>query len=140
MCSAIVIYGYNHCHFIVILLSFYCVLGHYCETTGLTDTTDPCSAGYYCIRSSSTPTPTDGGTGDICTAGHYCPLGTSDPIPCPEGTYSSGTGMLISLHTNMVFALFSLIEDRENIFYLHLLYFYSSLLKMNVISIPKIHD
>ena len=37
-----------------------CYPGKYCETTGLSNVTGDCSAGYYCFLGANTSTPTDG--------------------------------------------------------------------------------
>ena len=66
---------------------------YYCNGTGLTAPSGPCSPGYYCSASATTQVPNDGGvTGDPCTIGHYCPEGTAVPVPCAHGTYMNETG------------------------------------------------
>ena len=81
-----------------------CSQGEYCGTSGLTEPTGNCSAGYYCHHNNSIPTPETGvelvsfqyfsGSrgGDVCPAGYFCPPGTHDPQACPGGTYNTEVG------------------------------------------------
>ena len=73
----------------------YCVPGSYCGTTGLTEATGPCAAGYYCQRGATSPAPSSADmfpSNGPCATGHYCPEGTVAPIPCPIGTFLDSTG------------------------------------------------
>lgn len=88
-----------------------CTAGKYCSTTGLTQPTGTCSAGYFCGGGASSATPYDSGAhsvtyvgetcasiingtlNDICPPGHYCPIGSVAPIQCPPGTNSSSLGL-----------------------------------------------
>lgn len=64
-----------------------CKPGSYCETTGLSDVTGQCDAGYYCTSGSNTKTPpnTSETKFNICRAGNYCPTGSPYQIPCDPG-------------------------------------------------------
>ena len=68
-----------------------CDPGFYCQTSGLSNVTGECFAGYYCVEGSDSPTPTND-TGFICPIGNYCPQGSHAPIPCPNATYMNHTG------------------------------------------------
>ena len=68
-----------------------CPGGYYCNGTGLTEPSGPCSARYYCVANATEPMPNDGLTGAPCTRTHYCPEGTADPLPCEDGTYMTNT-------------------------------------------------
>eukprot|EP00466_Bigelowiella_natans_P015235 jgi/Bigna1/85198/estExt_fgenesh1_pg.C_20409 len=72
-----------------------CERGSYCGSTGLTEPTGVCEAGYYCNRGASTPTPPGDDTGGLCPQGHYCLKNTSDPTPCPAGSYANRTGHVV---------------------------------------------
>lgn len=64
-------------------------LGHFCKTSGLSNVTGPCDAGYYCLAGAKISNPHDNITGNVCPRGHYCPIGTSNPIKCPAGKFSN---------------------------------------------------
>ena len=61
-------------------------------TTGLTEPTGNCTAGYYCSLGAVFANPMAQAYGDVCPGGYYCPEGTGDPLPCPAGTYLPDTG------------------------------------------------
>ena len=69
----------------------YCILtGYYCGSTGLTQPSGPCTAGYYCTGGAVVANPlTSGGT--VCPQGYYCPQGTAEPEPCPRGRFNPST-------------------------------------------------
>ncbi|XP_035857407.1 zonadhesin-like [Sander lucioperca] len=69
-----------------------CPPGLYCNSTGLSQPSGICYAGYYCSGGAVSSLPSDGVTGDICPIGHYCPMGSRSPVLCPDGTYSNTTG------------------------------------------------
>lgn len=64
-----------------------CTKGYYCGTSGITQPTEECHAGYYCIEGASVPTPNDTVTGAPCPAGSFCIRGSHRPEPCPVGTF-----------------------------------------------------
>nr|XP_006821767.1 PREDICTED: uncharacterized protein LOC100369099 [Saccoglossus kowalevskii] len=70
----------------------YCTGGYYCESSGQTNVTGLCQAGFYCIIGANTSTPQDGITGNICWEGHYCEEGSAWPSACPNGTFMNHTG------------------------------------------------
>lgn len=69
-----------------------CPPGKMCTTTGLSDATVKCTAGYYCVRGVKVVNPPGDSTGGACPAGHYCPEGTITPIACQPGTINDLTG------------------------------------------------
>ena len=70
-----------------------CPLGYYCESSGLSSPTGPCSGGHYCLEGSYTATPNGAQlTGDVCPKGHYCPTGSSRPLTCDAGTHNPDLG------------------------------------------------
>lgn len=71
-----------------------CLPGNYCGTTGLSEVSGPCDAGYYCFAQNvSDPRPADGNGRGICWPGFYCGRGTTTPVPCPPGTFSPYKGL-----------------------------------------------
>ncbi|XP_062603182.1 uncharacterized protein LOC134264959 [Saccostrea cucullata] len=68
-----------------------CSPGQFCNETGLSATSGPCSAGFLCVGNATTATPNDGTNGP-CPVGHYCLSGTTTAEPCPRGTYRNQTG------------------------------------------------
>lgn len=81
-----------------------CTPGSYCETTGLSEPTNPCDEGWYCVRAAVSSRPFDIGntsytdanvtvncfcsineTGGMCAPGEYCPRGSSRPLNCEAG-------------------------------------------------------
>ena len=71
-----------------------CSYGKYCGSTGLTEPTGDCYAGFYCLLRAEYPNnPTVDSTGGPCPVGHYCPNGTSYPLGCPAGSYNPTTGL-----------------------------------------------
>ena len=75
-----------------------CEPGLYCETSGLTYPTGPCSQGWYCVRGAWSDKPTEIGnytasncscpadlTGGQCQPGQFCPQGSSEPQACLPG-------------------------------------------------------
>uniref|UniRef100_A0A0G4HJ42 Tyrosine-protein kinase ephrin type A/B receptor-like domain-containing protein n=1 Tax=Chromera velia CCMP2878 TaxID=1169474 RepID=A0A0G4HJ42_9ALVE len=65
-----------------------CTGGSYCESSGLTAVTGPCSAGFYCPAGSSAFRP----SGSICPAGSSCSAGVASPSGCSSGNYQPLTG------------------------------------------------
>lgn len=51
-----------------------CSPGQFCNETGLSAVSGPCSAGYLCVANATSATPNDGVNGP-CPVGHYCPSG-----------------------------------------------------------------
>lgn len=71
-----------------------CSYGKYCGSTGLTEPTGDCWAGFYCLQGAQSPNnPVVDSTGGPCPIGSYCPNGTSYPLGCPAGTYNPSTGL-----------------------------------------------
>ncbi|XP_043937062.1 neurogenic locus notch homolog protein 1-like [Protopterus annectens] len=70
-----------------------CSSGMYCSSTGLTEPSGFCEAGFYCSERASSATPLDGLGSGICPEGSFCPDGSAIPSPCPPGTYSNITGL-----------------------------------------------
>ena len=72
-----------------------CPGGMYCETSGLSNATGLCSAGYYCSSGSSTSTPLNesANVGGICPVSHYCPEGSVLPIECDPGKFCAMEGL-----------------------------------------------
>ena len=61
-----------------------CTEGSYCNGTGLTQPSGPCSPGYYCPEGTTSPTPSE----YVCPNGSYCPGNTSLPITCAAGMFT----------------------------------------------------
>ena len=73
-----------------------CSYGKYCGSTGLTEPTEDCWAGFYCLLGAQSPNnPMLDSTGGPCPMGNYCPNGTSYPLGCPAGTYNPLTGQSV---------------------------------------------
>lgn len=70
-----------------------CPPGRYCQTSGQTQVTGLCSAGYICLANATSPTPTDGVTGYRCGLGTFCPAGTTSVLTCTPGSYCGSTGL-----------------------------------------------
>lgn len=51
-----------------------CNPGQFCNETGLSAVSGPCSAGFLCVGNATSATPNDGTNGP-CPVGHYCPSG-----------------------------------------------------------------
>ena len=68
-----------------------CLVGHYCNVSGLSEVSGQCYAGYYCTGGATVPNPTDFTTGEECPCGHYCTPGSAAPMTCPPGYYSNAT-------------------------------------------------
>ena len=66
-----------------------CPPGYFCNATGLSTPSGPCTAGYYCSSGAIDPRPQATGENGPCPSGFYCPSMSSTPTPCPVGTYSS---------------------------------------------------
>ena len=66
-----------------------CDAGKFCNSRGLTEPVDFCSAGWYCPVGSNSSQP----YGRKCPVGYYCGIGSPDPLPCPAGTYSNILGI-----------------------------------------------
>ena len=79
-----------------------CTPGYYCNSTGLSEVTGPCDAGYYCTLGAEQKTHDSlaDSTGGVCPEGHYCPQGTAHPIECPKGTFMSSTGATGDIYYN----------------------------------------
>lgn len=73
-----------------------CTAGMYCDSTGLSEPTGLCDAGYFCTpgveRGAAVSNPTSD-PGGICPIGYVCAEGTANPLPCPRGKYCSSTGL-----------------------------------------------
>lgn len=69
-----------------------CPPGKYCETSGSSNITGDCIAGYYCLGNATQPNPTDGTTGNVCPIGSFCPKASKFPQHCSNGTYMNTTG------------------------------------------------
>lgn len=59
----------------------------YCNSSGLTEVTGDCLAGYYCSSRAIVSNPVNQSYGGRCTTGHYCEEASPWPEPCPTGTY-----------------------------------------------------
>ena len=66
-----------------------CTPGMYCGTTGLTQPSGPCDAGYFCESGLAFSFSSE----RICPEGFYCPEGTYLPSQCPAGTTTSALGL-----------------------------------------------
>ncbi|OAF72051.1 hypothetical protein A3Q56_00182 [Intoshia linei] len=60
-----------------------CIVGNYCPTIAMTDSTLKCPSGYYCPEGSSIA------TAQQCASGKYCASGTSIETKCAIGTFSN---------------------------------------------------
>ena len=56
-----------------------CDPGKYCGTSGASDVTNDCDAGYFCQGGASSAQP----EGGICPKGYKCSAGSASPEPCP---------------------------------------------------------
>ena len=56
-----------------------CPPGQYCSSTGLSNSTGDCLAGYLCLGNATSAAPNDGVNGP-CPVGHYCLQGTVEFI------------------------------------------------------------
>ncbi|CAK8677709.1 unnamed protein product [Clavelina lepadiformis] len=70
-----------------------CDGGSYCDTTGASEPTGSCLAGFFCTLGASFNAPTDNITGGICPVGKFCPNNTQVPEPCPAGTFGPTEGL-----------------------------------------------
>ncbi|KAF0752111.1 hypothetical protein AaE_006158, partial [Aphanomyces astaci] len=64
-----------------------CPPGYYCASSGLTQPSGPCMAGYTCTGGAPFQNPNNQVFGTVCPTGAYCPQGSAIPILCPLGTY-----------------------------------------------------
>ena len=64
-----------------------CDKGKFCNESGLTNPSGPCTAGWYCQQGSKNAKP------KLCKAGHFCDEGAEFEKPCPKGTYSMKEGL-----------------------------------------------
>ena len=67
-----------------------CSPGQYCFSSGQSNTTGPCAAGYYCPQLSAINVSKPDSF--RCPRGHYCPEGSAQPVGCPPATYSPVEG------------------------------------------------
>ncbi|KAJ9462458.1 Cytadherence high molecular weight protein 2, partial [Diplonema papillatum] len=74
-----------------------CTPGFYCETTGLSSVTNPCSAGYYCPGTSATLSQLPNHAENACPLGHYCPTQSTTPLPCDNGWHQPSTTQEVCL-------------------------------------------
>ncbi|KAF0717142.1 hypothetical protein As57867_002460, partial [Aphanomyces stellatus] len=68
-----------------------CPPGSYCASSGLTQPSGPCMAGYICIGGAPFQNPNNQSFGTICPSGAYCPTGSAIPTLCPFGSYRPNT-------------------------------------------------
>ncbi|XP_010794964.1 zonadhesin-like [Notothenia coriiceps] len=69
-----------------------CPSGSFCNSSGLTEPSGPCSPGHVCSLGSTEPSPVSQSYGDVCPMGHICPQGSGLPIPCPAGSFLPDPG------------------------------------------------
>eukprot|EP00960_Hanusia_phi_P034309 750985-Hanusia_phi.AAC.8 len=63
-----------------------CPVGMYCSSSGISEPTGICRAGYMCPSGSLVSAPQNNES--MCPKGYFCPAGTLIPIPCLPGTYN----------------------------------------------------
>ena len=79
-----------------------CPAGKYCDTTGLSEYSGQCQAGFLCVSGSSSATPGYNSTSTLydeansvtngaCPRGYTCATGAIYPQPCSPGTYQPNT-------------------------------------------------
>ncbi|EDV28435.1 uncharacterized protein TRIADDRAFT_51343 [Trichoplax adhaerens] len=64
-----------------------CTPGYYCGSTGLTQPTGKCNAGYYCPAGSNTSQP----SAYTCPIGAFCLEGSANPTYCANSTWQNTT-------------------------------------------------
>ncbi|XP_034024624.1 signal peptide, CUB and EGF-like domain-containing protein 3 [Thalassophryne amazonica] len=75
-----------------------CPAGSFCNSTGLTEPSGPCSPGHFCTLGSVEAAPVSQRYGDVCTTGHFCPQGSGSPQSCPAGSFLPEPGASSASH------------------------------------------